>query len=508
MRSLAQRLLATAHAKPRAAAIIAEGVTTDYATLAEAARRFAGALRAHGLGAGERVAIALPQGVEATAACYGSWLSGCVAVPLNPQAPARELAAALDHAGVSALVHEAGAAAAIPAAAAMATAPLRIAIGADADAGSQAWRALLESSPLHADVAPRSALAAIFYTSGTTGRPKGVALGHDNFASNVDAVVRYLGLNAQDLTVSVLPFQYSYGASVLHTHLAVGACLAVQPNAVFPQTVLAAIARERATGLSGVASTYALLLPHLAEGGHDLSSLRYLTHAGGPLTPALLARLRAALPGVRVFTMYGQTEATARLAWLPPERLDEKPGSVGQAISEVCLQVRDAAGTTLPAGVEGEVWASGPGVMAGYWNDPLATAAVLRDGWLRTGDVGHLDEDGFLFLAGRRADIIKTGAHRVHPQEVEQVLREFPGVADAAVVGVDDAVLGQVVKAFVVCAPGVLPSVPALREHCRAQMAAHKVPRHVAFVEALPRTSSGKVRRAALVAGEGLEEVR
>jgi acyl-CoA synthetase (AMP-forming)/AMP-acid ligase II len=323
-------------------------------------------------------------------------------------------------------------------------------------------------------------------------------LSHANLAANVAGIVDYLGLRADDRIVSVLPFYYSYGSSVLHTHLAVGARIALEPNLVFPQLVVERLARERATGFSGVPSTYALLLDRVDLAAHDLSSLRYLTQAGGAMAPALTRRLSSALPQARLFVMYGQTEATARLTWLPPEQLEAKLGSVGRPLPGVTLAVRHEDGSDCAVDEVGEVCARGPNVMQGYWRNPEATAAVLQAGWLRTGDLGRLDADGVLWLSGRRADMIKTGAHRVHPQDVEEAIAELPGVAEVAVVGVDDELLGQVIKACIVRA-GALDD-NQVRAHCRARLAPYKVPKIVVFVDALPKTASGKIRRVELAA--------
>ena len=239
---------------------------------------------------------------------------------------------------------------------------------------------------------------------------------------------------------------------------------------------------------------------------HDLSSQRYLTQAGGAMNTTLTRRLREALPHARLFVMYGQTEATARLAWLPPERLDDKPGSAGRAIDGVRIEVRDDAGQALPLGSVGEIWAQGANVMAGYWRDPAASAVVLRDGWLRTGDMGRMDEEGFLFLSGRRSDMIKTGAHRVHPLDVEEAIAELDGVSEVAVVGIDDATLGQAIKAVVVRSAQASLDADAVKAHCRARLAGYKIPKQVEFVTNLPKTASGKVRRALLIEPAATQE--
>ncbi|MEN1959367.1 AMP-binding protein [Luteimonas sp. MJ246] len=501
MTTLADRLLATSARRPSAAAIGDGECRADYAALAASALRFASLLRTRGVVPGDRVALVLPNRYEAVVACYGAWLAGAVVVPLNAQASRRELAAWLAHCEPAFVLAVSGDAEAEVALEATVAPGRRMLLGPRSDA---AWPD--EPAPAKAQAGAGAAgdLAMIMYTSGTTGAPKGVTLSHANVVANVDAVVADLGLVADDCTVSVLPFYYSYGASVLHTHLAAGAHVVLEPNLVFPHLVAATLAKEGATGFSGVPSTFALLLERRALEGCTLPRLRYLTQAGGAMTLALARRLRELLPRVRLHIMYGQTEATARLASVPPSRLDDKPGSAGRPIRDVHLQVRDEAGNAVPAGVEGEVWAAGPGIMRGYWRDPAASALVLRDGWLRTGDIGRMDAEGYLFLAGRRSDMIKTGAHRVHPLDVEEALLEHPGIAEVAVVGVPDEVLGQVVHAWVVRRdPDLCEN--AIRAHCRGRLAPYKIPRRVDFVSALPRTASGKVRRASLARPENME---
>jgi len=497
MIALADRVAAIALSEPRRVALVQGAQHIDYAGFVEAARRFAGFLRVNGCVPGDRVALILPNRIEAAIAWYGAWIAGAVVVPLNAQARARDFAPWLRHAGARIVVHEAASRDAAEAIGALDAPPLRIVLDGTG-AGAADWAATQAAAPLGSAPTDPAALAAILYTSGTTGAPKGVMLTQANFAANVAAIVQYLALGPADSIVSILPFYYSYGASVLHTHLAAGARLVIEPNLVFPHLIVEALARERASGFSGVPSTYALLLDRVALADYDLSGLRYLTQAGGAMAPALAGRLRAVLPQAALYVMYGQTEATARLTYLPPDRLDDKPGSAGIAIPGMRIAVRGEAGEALPPGTDGEVWAQGPGVMAGYWNDPAASAAVLHEGWLRTGDLGRLDAEGFLFLAGRRSDMIKTGAHRVHPLDVEEAISEMAEVAEVAVVGIDDETLGQAIKAVIVPAAGTTPDADRVKAHCRARLAAYKIPKQVQFVAALPKTASGKIRRALL----------
>ena len=503
MTSVPARVAGIAARHPGRTAIVGDDRRIDYAGFWREVQDFARALRARGLQAGERVAILLPNRIEAAVACYGAWLAGGIAVPLNAQARERDFQAWLAHCDARHVVFETrhgDAVTAIDATDATRTQPLeRWSIDgdhplADATASNE------DASGIDPAGIAGDDIALILYTSGTTGAPKGVTLSHGNLLANADAVVRYLALDERDSVLSILAFYYAYGASVLHTHLISGGCVVLAQNLLFPHLLMDTIARERISGFSGVPSTFALLLERVKLADYDLSSLRYLTQAGGAMSPVLTRRLRAVLPDARLFVMYGQTEATSRLTWLPPERLDEKLGAVGIPVDGVELRIVREDGRDADLGETGEVRVRGPNVMRGYWKNAEATAAVLVDGWLRTGDLGHLDADGVLWLAGRRSDMIKTGAHRVHPGDIEDVIAEIPGVSEVAVVGIDDTVLGQVIKAFVV-APGLPPnSGNHIKAHCRERLATYKIPRDIAFVTALPRTASGKVRRAALLA--------
>lgn len=507
MPSIAARVADVVRRHPQRVAIVADDRRIRYAEFWDEARNFAQALRARGLRKGERVAILLPNRIEAAVACYGCWLAGGIAAPLNAQARARDFEAWLRHCDARHIVYEHSHGDAVEAIskvdASGGHAPVeRWPIGADRplcpqDAASASASDIdtdFDAKGIAADDA-----ALILYTSGTTGAPKGVTLTHGNLLANASAVVRYLELSEHDSVLSILAFYYAYGASVLHTHLLSGGCVVLAQNLLFPHLLMDTIARERITGFSGVPSTYALLLERVKLVDYDLSSLRYLTQAGGAMSATLTRRLRNALPDARLFVMYGQTEATSRLTWLPPERLDEKIGSVGIPVDGVELRIECEDGRAADLYEPGEVWVRGANVMHGYWNNPEASASVLRGGWLRTGDMGHLDADGFLYLDGRRCDMIKTGAHRVHPNDIEDVIHEVPGVSEVAVVGIDDTVLGQVIKAFIV-APGLpLNSENMIKAHCRERLASYKIPREIEFVSTLPRTASGKVRRAALL---------
>jgi long-chain acyl-CoA synthetase len=494
MRSLSSLLAAVADATPGRIAIVDGARRIAYGELWQQIGALAADLLSRGLQPGERVALLLPNRIEAAVAVYGTWLAGGVAVPLNVQARTRDYVPWLRHCEARFVLHERQH---VDAQQALVEFPAAQAIVLD-DAQPIPVSDASLPGPQSAFAGDDAAPALILYTSGTTGAPKGVALSHANLLANARSVVGYLGLQADDSVLSVLPFYYAYGASVLHTHLMRGARVVLAPNLLFPQQIVDAMAQEQVTGFSGVPSTFALLLDRVPLAQHPLPALRYLTQAGGAMSPALTQRLRAALPAPQLYVMYGQTEATSRLTWLPPAKLQEKLGSAGIPVDGVELQIRHEDGSIAPVTEEGDVWVRGPNVMLGYWNDPETTASVLRDGWLRTGDLGRVDDEGYLFLAGRRSDMIKTGAHRVHPNDVEEAIAELDGVQEVAVAGIDDAVLGQVVKAFVVRSAGAALDDNRIKAHCRARLAPYKIPKFIEFVDALPRTASGKVRRVQL----------
>ena len=493
--TLVANLRSTAGRTPDQVALVKGARAVTYGALWSMACRFAGGLRTAGFAAGDRLALGLENSAEYVAAYYGTLLAGGIVVPLNVAAKARDFEFWLKHCAASWVVCSAENRELLAAAASIGT---KVVTTGGVAPGAMAF------TDIEGEFGDRAtpdahAPACILYTSGTTGSPKGVLLSQHNIASNTDAIVTYLGLTATDSIVCVLPFYYSYGNSVLHTHVKVGAKIVLDDNLVYPHKVVDNIARSRVTGFAGVPSTFALLLGRVTLQDFDLSALRYLTQAGGAMSVATTQKLREALPRAALYVMYGQTEASARLTYLPPADLDRKLGSVGIALPGIELEVRSETGERCAAMQTGTVWAHGPNVMCGYWDNPEATAKTLQGGWLNTGDVGYLDADGFLFLAGRRSDMIKTGAHRVHPKDVEEVIEELAEVAEVAVVGVDDELLGQAIKAFVVArSPGGI-DVMQLKAHCRQRLANYKIPKYVDLVGSLPKTASGKIRRHELV---------
>jgi long-chain acyl-CoA synthetase len=345
--------------------------------------------------------------------------------------------------------------------------------------------------------------ALILYTSGSTGRPRGVVQTFRNVDANTRSIVHYLGLTAEDRALLVLPLYYCYGRSVLQTHLFAGGSLFLDGRFAFPRVVLEALGAEGCTGFAGVPLTFEIIRRQVNVSTLSFPRLRYLTQAGGAMAPETTDWVRREFAPARLFVMYGQTEATSRLSYLPPEHGEQKRGSIGIPIPGVELRVVDEQGRELPRGETGHLVARGDNVTLGYLDEPEETAALLRGGWLWTGDLAVRDGDGFFFHRGRSKEILKIGGHRVSPVEIEHVLAEHPDIAEAAVIGIPDALMGEVPAAFFVRRPGRSPDEAGLKAFCRSRMPAYRVPVRFTCVESLPRNEAGKLLRARLAAGDG-----
>ncbi|HTL55647.1 MAG TPA: AMP-binding protein [Candidatus Limnocylindrales bacterium] len=351
------------------------------------------------------------------------------------------------------------------------------------------------------EIEPRQDLASLMFTSGSTGSPKAVMITHRNIECNAQDIIGYMGLSAADRVMVVLPFFYCFGLSLLHTHLMTGAALVLN-NAfkLFPEQVLEEMRGQNCTGLAGVPSTYQILLRKTRFPTLTFPGLRWFQQAGGKLPDACIRELRSSFPHVRFFLMYGQTEGTSRLSYLPPERLQEKFGSIGKGLSSTRLEVLkgDGAPVVPGSGEIGEIVASGENIGQGYWNDPVETAVFFKNGKLHTGDLARVDDDGFIFFVERTRDMIKVGGNRVSSREVEGVIAEIQDVVEVAVIGVAHDLLGEAIKAFVVPRrnSGLRPD--AILTHCRNRLPAFKVPHEINFLEAMPYNSAGKILKPKL----------
>jgi len=342
-------------------------------------------------------------------------------------------------------------------------------------------------------------LAALMFTSGSTGTPRAVMISHANILANTSSIIQYLELTAQDRIMDVLPFHYCFGTSLLHTHLRVGGSLVIEPHFVYPEIVLERMIDTKCTGFAGVPSHFHILLRRSGLREKRFPYLRYVQQAGGSLAPNYIRELRQALPDTRIFIMYGQTEATARLSYLPPELLETKLGSIGKGIPGVTLSVIGEGGQAINPGETGEIVATGDNVAKGYWRAPLESAAIFRNGTLYTGDLATVDQDGYIYITGRSKDFLKRGGIRVSCRQLEDRILGCEGVLDAAVIGIPDEVLGDAVKLFVVPRD---PSCAGFEEHvrsfCRKHLGPQLVAKEIVVLSALPKNSAGKVDKERL----------
>lgn len=337
-------------------------------------------------------------------------------------------------------------------------------------------------------------LAQIIFTSGSTALPKGVMISHRNIIANTSSIVEYLQLSENDRVAVVLPFFYCYGLSLLHTHVRVGGGLVLNNTFMLLGSVINDLKRFKCTGFAGVPSHYQILLRKSdAFKKSEFPDLRYVTQAGGKLHNAFILEWLEAFPNVKFFVMYGQTEATARLSFLPPEYLPQKVGSLGRGIPGVQLKVVDEHRQPVPPHVTGEIIAKGDNVMLGYFEDDEATQKAFHDGWLLTGDLAYQDEDGFIYLTARKKEIIKVGGKRVSPKEIEEVIVSMPGIVDCSVEPVDDEILGEAIKAIlVVSASQADMTSDKVRQFCSTRLATYKIPTQIEFVDEIKTNSTGK----------------
>jgi acyl-CoA synthetase (AMP-forming)/AMP-acid ligase II len=351
--------------------------------------------------------------------------------------------------------------------------------------GPQDW-------PAAADTAPDQD-AALMFTSGTTSKPRAVRITHRNIQANTNSIIEYLNLTHDDRMMVILPFYYCFGTSLLHTHLRVGGTLVSSNQFVYPEPVLDLMDSASCTGLAGVPSTYQTLLRNSTFPQRKIRSLRKVQQAGGKLQTVLIEELIQAVPYGEVFVMYGQTEATARLSYLPPKMLATKLGSIGRGIPGVTLRVIDEVGANVKPGEVGEIHAWGDNISPGYLDEPEVNAGKFVNGCLHTSDLATVDEDGYLSVVDRKADFIKSYGYRVSSQQVEGCIMELPDLVAAAVIGEPDLVRGEAIVAFVVVRSGAQLTANEVIAHCAERLTNYMIPKDVVFIDHLPINAHGKV---------------
>jgi long-chain acyl-CoA synthetase len=467
-------------------AVRLDDLVLNYAFLEAGAARAAGLLRATGVGEGDRIGLQLPNVPFFPVVYFGALKLGAVVVPLNPLLKAPEVAYHLSDSGAKLLVGwqdfagEAEPGAREAGAEYVPVAP---------EAFTQALGAAEPVDELveRADDDP----AVIVYTSGTTGTPKGATLTHANIAAAARAGRDLVDADADTVTVATLPLFHVFGmSSAMNVPLVARGSITLIPRFT-PQAALAVIERDRATTFVGVPTMYTAMLHAAERERHDVSTLE-LCVSGGAAMPTEVLRAFDEAFGAKILEGYGMSETTGMGSFNLPDR-ERKPGSIGVPIGGMELRLVDDDGADVPPGEPGEIAMRGPFVMKGYWNRPEATAEVMGDGWLRTGDVARIDEDGYYFIVDRKKDLIIRGGYNVYPREVEEVLHGHPQVREAAVVGVPHESLGEEVAAAVVLRDGAGASADELRGYLKERVAAYKYPRVIEIVEDLPKGPTGKI---------------
>jgi len=468
-----------AHARADHPAIVTEKGAFTYGWLlraAESVRRYL--CSRSDFAPGARVALKLGNSPEYVAAYYGALLADGVVVPLPVTLEPLRLKQIEDACNPDILI-----------------APKNIATEASATVTLIADAA--DDIPRPTPKRGRDDLAMLLFTSGSTGLPKGVMLSHGNLLSNTRSILHDLPINADERALVLLPFCHAFGNSILQTHMLAGATMVFAGALMFPATIPQAIAKFEATSFSAVPEVYGMLMKYGRLGEQAMPSLRYMSVAGGGLRHDLSVQMAELIAPADFYVMYGQSEASARLALLPPDQLQVREGSIGRALSGVELAVLDDSNRALPQGEAGMLCARGPNVMLGYWQDEAASAEALSGGWLRTGDLARADADGYFYIAGRANLLVKVQGYRVHPVEIESVVEAaFPGIR-AVALPMQHA--GETRFAlFVAPQSGAPVDLAALRAVCQRDLPSYKIPVHVEILEELPLTSGYKVDRAAL----------
>lgn len=497
---------------PDKTALVCDGRRLTYAEVEATANHLAHALLAEGLERGDRVVIWLDNSPEAAIAVFAVLKAGGVFVMVNPTTKPDKLTYLLNNSRARILICPA-----------QRTETLHdcwdqtphlesvVMVGQLSNKPSRAkrfagWDELLERHVEKTAPPPKRTisidLAALVYTSGSTGNPKGVMLTHLNMVTAATSITTYLQNRHDDIVLNVLPLSFDYGLYQWLMVVKFGGTLVLEKSFTYPHAVLNRLIQERVTGFPIVPTILAILL-QMDLRKYDLSHLRYVTNTGAALPTEYIARLRQLLPDVTIFSMYGLTECK-RVAYLPPEEIDRRPNSVGRAMPNCEVYLVDVNDCRVGPGVVGELVVRGANVMQGYWEAPEETARRLKPGALPnervlyTGDLFRTDTDGFLYWVGRRDDIIKSRGEKVSPKEVEDVLCRHPQIAEAAVVGVPDAILGQAIRAVISLCPDAHLSEKDVIAYCRQHLEDFMVPRQIEIRGLLPRTANGKIDKTQL----------
>jgi long-chain acyl-CoA synthetase len=484
--NLASILTSSAADGPEHTAIKLDDAELTYQQLDGATAHIAGLLREKGVEPGDRVGIMLPNVPYFPVCYYGVLRAGAIVVPMNVLLKKREVEFYLKDPGAKLL---------------FAWNDFR----KDAEAGAQdagaecvvvapgEFEDLVGSAPAHTDVAETADddTAVILYTSGTTGTPKGAELTHSNLKRNCEIAGELFDLGADAMVLGALPLFHSFGQTCsMNATVSAGGTLTLIPR-FDPEKALEIIQRDSVNVFQGVPTMYGAMLHCDARESYDTSTLKFCASGGSAMPVELLRGFEDAFD-CKVLEGYGLSESSPVASFNHPDR-EQKPGSIGTPVDGVEMKVVDEDGNEVSQGEVGEILIRGHNIMKGYWNKEDATAETIRDGWLHTGDMARVDEDGYFFIVDRKKDMIIRGGYNVYPREIEEVLYEHPAVREAAVLGVPHDQLGEEVGAAVTLKDGEEVGAEELRDYVKDQVAAYKYPRRVWFVDELPKGPTGKI---------------
>ncbi|WP_394137920.1 long-chain-fatty-acid--CoA ligase [Cytobacillus oceanisediminis] len=496
--NLDENLKRSASNFPESIAYIYRDKSVTYKELSQQVNQFSAGLAAQGIGKGDGVALILENSSEFLIAYYGILRLGAFVVPINPLFTQGEINYILDNSQAKAVITH------------VSVEPklselkkqleyLKLVVYTEAEDQGSTWEHLMKTSTsINVYGSPyidEEDLAVILYTSGTTGKPKGVMLTHRNLVSNADSILKLLELDEKDRVVAVLPMFHVFCMTVcLNAPIACGATVLIQPK-FSPHDVISTIRERKATVFAGVPTMYSFIYQLPEAIAEDCQSIRMCISGGASIPVELLHKFENKF-NVSILEGYGLSE-TAPLVAINPLKGTRKPGSIGLNIPAVQSKVVDEFGKELPKGEVGELVVQGPNVMKGYLGMPEATSAAFKDGWFYTGDLASMDEEGYIYIVDRKKDMIIVGGYNVYPREVEEVLYQHPAVVEAAVIGVPDGEYGESVKAYVVVKDEQI-TMNNIIQFCKDKLVKYKLPKQVEFFKELPKNSTGKILRREL----------
>ena len=488
---------------PRAAALSFGELNFSYADVADRVARLAGALQTLGMAPGDRVGMLSLNSHRYVEYFFGTWWGGGVVNPINIRWNPKEMAYSLDDCDTRILLVDDAFKPMIPALRGLSKTLKTVVYTGDGELpeGAIGYEALLAQASTVTDAHRHgNDLAAVMYTGGTTGLPKGVMLSHANLVSDVVGSLAAIARQSDSVAVIAAPLFHIGGCALLLQAVHTLQRLVVVP--MFDDVpVLRAIQDQRATEIFLVPTMIKRLIEHPRFGEFDVTSLRLMIYGAAPIDGTLLTQALRAFPNAGFYQAYGMTECAPVITVLSAQaHLDGRTDparlrSAGQAIAPAEVRIVDAEDQDVARGSIGEIIARGPMVMQGYWNKPQETAAALRTGWMHTGDIGYMDADGFVFMVDRVKDMIITGGENVYSGEVENAIAQLPEVSMSAVIGIPNDNFGEQVHAVIVLRPGAALTAPAVIDHCRSLIAGYKCPRSVEFRDQLPLTAAGKLQK-------------